>query len=706
MNRVAFFVFSVAAMPAAFAGKANTNPLSKAVDLLDSLSAKVTAEVAAADKAYKEYEDWCGEEAANLKYQIKSGETKQESLQAAITKASADISASNEKIESLASSISSDEQELKEAAAVRAKEAADFTSSEAELMDAMSTLDKAIVVLQKEMKKNPAAFAQVDNSNVNNLIKSLSTVMDAASFPATDQKKLVILAQAQTQQGDDDDDFGAPAGSVYKSHSGNIFDMLEDLKEKAEGQLADLRKAESSTKQNYLMLEQSLSGQIAADTQDLNAEKAAKAAEQESKSIAEGDLAETSSGLSNDKSSLNDAKMNCRTAAADHKASQKARDEELKALATAKRVLSETTAGASGRTYSFLQVEDASSSGTRLHSRADLANAEIVTLLKKIAKENHSAALAQLASKIAATMRYGASAGQDPFTKVRQLISDLLSKLQAQAQADTTEKAYCDGELAKSDTKKAELDAQMTKVSTKIDQANANSARLKAEVKESQEALATLARSQAEMDAMRTESHQEYLKAKADLELGLQGVRNVISVLRDYYGASGASMLQASSEMPAPPENHVKSSEAGAGILNELEVVESDFARDLASEEVEESDAQSEYEKMTQANKDSKALREQDVKYKTREFKGLDKSVSDLSGDKESTGAELQAVLEYTAKLKERCVSKAETYSERASRREAEIAGLKEALSILEGETAFVQNRKKRGLTGAFLSAM
>lgn len=519
----------------------------------------------------------------------------------------------------------------------------------------------------------------------------------------------MILAQAQTQQGEEDDDFGAPAGSVYKTHSGNIFDMLEDLKEKAEGQLADLRKAESVTKQNYLMLEQSLSGQIAADTKDMNGEKAAKAADQESKSIAEGDLAETTSGLSNDKSSLREASMNCRTAAADHKASQKARNEELKALATAKRILSDTSSGAAGRTYSFLQVDDSSSSGTRLHSRADLANAEIVTLLKKIAKENHSAALAQLASRIAATIRYGASAGQDPFTKVRQLITDLLSKLQAEAQADVTEKSYCDSELAKSDSKKAELDAQMAKVSTKIDQANADSARLKAEVKESQEALATLARSQAEMDAMRTENHQEYLKAKADLELGLQGVRKVISVLRDYYGASGASsasMLQAGSSMPAPPDNHVKSGEAGAEILNELEIVESDFARDLATEEVEESDAQAEYEKMSQANKDSKALREQDVKYKTREFKGLDKSASDLSGDKDTTGAELQAVLEYTGKLKERCVGKAEAYSERARRREAEIAGLKEALSILEGETAFVQHRKKRGLPGAFLSAM
>ena len=42
-------------------------------------------------------------------------------------------------------------------------------------------------------------------------------------------------------------------------------------------------------------------------------------------------------------------------------------------------------------------------------------------------------------------------------------------------------------------------------------------------------------------------------------------------------------------------------------------------------------------------------------------------------------------------------VAKPETYAERARRRDAEIAGLKDALSILEEETAFVQCKKGRG---------
>jgi len=59
-------------------------------------------------------------------------------------------------------------------------------------------------------------------------------------------------------------------------------------------------------------------------------------------------------------------------------------------------------------------------------------------------------------------------------------------------------------------------------------------------------------------------------------------------------------------------------------------------------------------------------------------------------------------VLEYFAKINDRCIAKPETYEDRRARREAEISGLKEALQILESETAFVQNRK-RGHKSAFL---
>eukprot|EP00972_Heterocapsa_arctica_P046441 6852500-Heterocapsa_arctica.AAC.1 len=81
-------------------------------------------------------------------------------------------------------------------------------------------------------------------------------------------------------------------------------------------------------------------------------------------------------------------------------------------------------------------------------------------------------------------------------------------------------------------------------------------------------------------------------------------------------------------------------------------------------------------------------MKTQDVTYKTKESKDLDKTVGETTSDRSTVQAELDAVLDYYGKIKAECIAKAEPYAEIKARREAEIAGLKEALTVLESETA------------------
>merc|ERR1719265_1974529 len=150
-----------------------------------------------------------------------------------------------------------------------------------------------------------------------------------------------------------------------------------------------------------------------ADNKDMAEEKSLKAAAEESKAVAEGDLAETKKGLAEDKQGLATASSTCMTVAADHEATVKSRTEELNAIATAEKVLKESTGGAVEQSYSLLQLQ----------SRTDMKNAEVVTIVKKLARDHHSAALAQLASRIKAVMSYGAAGNEDVFGKVKGLIS-------------------------------------------------------------------------------------------------------------------------------------------------------------------------------------------------------------------------------------------------------------------------------------------
>merc|ERR1719379_2135946 len=169
--------------------------------------------------------------------------------------------------------------------------------------------------------------------------------------------------------------------------------------------------------------------------------------------------------------------------------------------------------------------------------RSNLASADLLSLLKRLAQDHHSTALTQLASRVSAVLKFGASGGDDVFAKVKGLIQDMIDKLMQEAAAEATEKAFCDEEMAKTEEKKGDLEADIAKLTAKIDMAAARSAKLKEEVKTLQKELAALAKLQAEMDKTRQEENAAFVQAKADLEQGLAGVRQAIGVLRDYYGS-------------------------------------------------------------------------------------------------------------------------------------------------------------------------
>ena len=215
------------------ASQTDSNPLGKVFDLMSALEAKITKEGEAEAKAFKEFFQWCDEASQNINNEIKTGKTTQEKLEAKIGELTSDIDVSDSEIEKLSGAISTNEGELNDATKIRNKESSDFAASEKELVETVDTLDRAVSIISTEMSKNPAALAQIDTRSMSSLLQSLTAVVDAAGFSTSDKQKLVALVQAK--QGDEDGEMGAPSAATYKSQSGGIVDVLEDLKEKAEG---------------------------------------------------------------------------------------------------------------------------------------------------------------------------------------------------------------------------------------------------------------------------------------------------------------------------------------------------------------------------------------------------------------------------------------------------------------------------------------
>merc|ERR1719235_1081728 len=122
----------------------------------------------------------------------------------------------------------------------------------------------------------------------------------------------------------------------------------------------------------------------------------------------------------------------------------------------------------------------------------------------------------------------------------------MIAKLLKEAQEEAEAKAYCDAEMAKTEKKKQELTDDLEAISAKIDKSVSASTRLKEEVKNLQKEQLELEKMQEEMNKAREDAHAAFLVSTGDLQKGLDGLRQALKVLRDYYAKDedGAALMQ------------------------------------------------------------------------------------------------------------------------------------------------------------------
>merc|ERR1719409_2439128 len=315
---------------------------------------------------------------------------------------------------------------------------------------------------------------------------------------------------------------------------------------------------------------------------------------------------------------------------------------ELAAIAKAKEVLE------SGVKV-FLEVS------SKTHSKDDDAAAKrsrVMSILSKL--QDHSYFFTQIKSE--------ARAG-GPFDKVKGLIESMITRLEKEA--------------SESKAKQAELTATSDKSQVRIEKATATIAELKEQIKTLQAQMAEMDAAQAEATSLRNKEHEEYMKSSKDYKDSAEAVANAIAVLQEYY--SSGSFVQSKE---APELGGAKTDIADT-IMSMLEVAESDFTSLLAESEASEREAQTSYDKLTKQNAMTKAANTEEVKGKEGKVKSEETALLNYKEDFATTGKELDSVLAYLDKLKPQCETKVMTYAERVAKREAEIAGLKEALEIL-----------------------
>merc|ERR1719473_734307 len=149
---------------------ATGNPIAKIIDLITEFQGKVIRDGEAEQKAYDEYFEWCDDASKEKIFELKTATAKAEKLTATLEKAASDIEDASTKIEELSSATSTDEADLKAATIIRQREHKDFSAEEAELMESIDMLGRAISVLEKELKGSSFLQSKEDQANVKKVL--------------------------------------------------------------------------------------------------------------------------------------------------------------------------------------------------------------------------------------------------------------------------------------------------------------------------------------------------------------------------------------------------------------------------------------------------------------------------------------------------------------------------------------------------------
>jgi hypothetical protein len=648
------------------ASAAGVGPIQKVLTLLDDLKSKVNAEGEVEGEQFAKYSKWCEDENVERNHSIETGTNKAGDLNAEIEDLTAQIGSLGEQIASLNAALTQNEGDLKKANQIRDAEHAEFKQADKDLVDTVDTLVRASSIIRRGAGSDGSAGTAAKlQAALSQVAATLSTVMDAAVVSTHDKRRLSALLEASSEDGPS----GAPTAAAYESHSNGIIDLLAELKVKAEQELSDLRKDEMERKHNFEMLAQSLTDQINTQSRDQKNSVTSKASKEEALGVAQGDLADTNKNLSADKKYVSDLNQMCAAKSSEWDARKQSRAEELTALNKAIEILSgdKFTAAAGRRLPSLLQVQ-------ARRAPTD-ARQQVAALLQSAAKNANDVELAQLAMRL--------RVGDDPFGKVRGLITNMINKLQTEAAEEQDHNAWCVEEKAESTKKREEFTNKVEDQTTRINKATAGVNTLKEEIATLSGEVAAADKAMAEATQIRNDEHSEFNAAIADYEQGQESITAAISVLQDHYAANPALLQAPTFAGPVFAGSYEKKVDGATGIIGILEVAASDFARMEAEARASENADSKAFTKMKNENDVTRATKTTSIKSKSAEVTRVNNLINDLKNDRTSSQSELDAVMAYLDKLKASCEFKPMSFEERAARRQQEIASLKNAVEIL-----------------------
>jgi chromosome segregation ATPase len=302
------------------------------------------------------------------------------------------------------------------------------------------------------------------------------------------------------------------------------------------------------------------------------------------------------------------------------------------------------------------------------------------------------------------------------------MIDDMVALLAKEQKDDDDKKAYCEAELDKADDEKKELEHAIDDLSKAIDENTGSIETLTQEIADLTKGIANLDKAVAEATEQRKEEHADYVESLAANNAAKDVIAFAKNRLQKFYnpklyvappkrelseeeritqnmggslaptaapgGIAGTGISALQDAPPPPPETYgayAKKGQESAGVMSMMDMLVADLDKEIQEMEVEEKDAQSEYEGFMADSAAKRAADSKSISEKEGAKAGLAADVVKMTDERKVKMTEAMAKAEYIKNLHLECDWLVSNFEVRKQARAGEVDSLKKAKAVLSG---------------------
>merc|ERR550534_369875 len=431
---------------------AKNRPVSKVITLLKDMLKQLEKEAEEDEEIYDKMACWCETNDKEKTKGIADAEAKIADLTTKIEELTASSSRLGAEIKNLEKEVAQNQEALDKATAIREKQLAEFNAEEKDLLESISALKAAIVVLSKH---HGGALTQLPRSHMLGVAATIQHQLQvhAALLQGVLTPSEKRLAAAFAQSPEDYFDAKPTFRQSYAPQSGEIFGILKQMKATFEENLSQSQKEEMANQKAYEDLKAAKEDEIAAGQAQIDTKTQELADTDEKNAQAKEDIEDTKKSLSADEQFLMMLKEKCSMTDKEWEARQKTRQEEMEAVSKALAILSGDDAhDLFTRTFNpALLQKDAAENVAR--------QAKASKLLSAVAAKFHNPRLSTLAYQVRL----------DAFTRVKKAIDDMIAQLLQEKTDEIKHKDFCTEEFNQNQLQTEKKEREKTDIIGKIE---------------------------------------------------------------------------------------------------------------------------------------------------------------------------------------------------------------------------------------------